>query len=44
MTLASVKTFLEMSGADQEAREIVNAHKLNLQKIDPHSEEQGYAR
>lgn len=43
MSLASVKTFLEMSGADREASEIVNAHKHLLQKMDPSAEEQGYA-
>jgi len=44
MTLANVKTFLEMSGADREASEIINAHKHHLRTIDPSLEEHGYAR
>lgn len=41
MTFASVKTFLEMSGADREAGDIVNAAGIDM--ADP-AEEQGYSR
>lgn len=41
MTLANVKTFLEVSGADREASDIVQAAGVKMS--DPR-EEQGYAR
>ena len=42
MTLASVKTFLEMSGADREASEIVAAAGVKISDPTP-DEQQGYA-
>lgn len=42
MTLANVKTFLEMSGADREAGDIVSAAGIDLTSDPP--PEQGYSR
>lgn len=41
MTLATVKTFLEMSGADREAVDIVNDAGVKISS-DPKEKEQGY--
>lgn len=41
MPIASVKTFLEMSGADREAGDIVNAAGIDIS--DP-TQEQGFSR
>lgn len=43
MTLATAKTFLEMSGADREAGDIVKAAGVKISSSDPKEEEQGYA-
>lgn len=42
MTFATAKKFLEVSGADREASDIVNAAGLDVS--DPKEGEQGYAR
>lgn len=44
MALANVKTFLEISGADREAGDIVNAAGIDISESSDPTEDQGYAR